>query len=766
MTFATTGLLIAGAASVLVPILIHLFARQRRRPVEWAAMLFLLEALRKRRRRLQLEQVLLLAARCLIVFVLGAALARPFLAAGGLLEGMGSRVVFLVVDNGIVSGARAAESGSAGRTSLAATVEQAREIVGALGPGDSVGLITAARPAAGLVIPPSTDLGAVMELLSSLEPAESPTDLGAALLLLRDALGELGPERQNAVAYLLSEFRAGSAALESALPPLLSGPPGGLRLLASPAAQDLAPDTQVTGLEALRGLVLASGEEATEQVTVTLARSGGDLPRDVTRVRLGGEGLPPIEPKVVQWDPGQDVAQVDFNLNLTGRGDGGMAVRVTIDDDALSADNSRYTVLLSRSRVRVLLADRRSFGTDPALDRLRAGQWIQRALQPSDRSPIDVVEVDPAALGAVDVRGADAVVVARPDLLAEPGWEALRSYLATGGLVIVTPPGESNVHPWTDRLVELGLPWRIALESVEPPEALTLPDEQPASELLRVLSGELPELVRPIIVQKLLPVDMQQTQADVVLVLSDGTPFLIAGNPRVPGAAEGSAEGAPEGAAAGAAAAGAVAAGAVAAGLVIYLAAPPEWGWTTLPAQPLMVPLFHELIKQGIGSIRASQRYLAGEQPFLGLGPAAVALLDPHGAQISVRPDGGASAALARSGLYTVLDHAMQPMGALAVNVDAAAARTDVQDQAAVSEWLGRSAPWQTLDPRDTASALRAAGSGASLAGVLLLALLSLVVIETAMARWFSHGRSSATDPAAPSPRTAAARPAAQGVVT
>ncbi len=761
MTFATTGLLIAGAAAVLVPILIHLFARQRRRPVEWAAMQFLLEALRKRRRRLQLEQVLLLAARCLIVFVLGAALARPFLAAGGLLEGMGSRVVFVVVDNGLSSGVRVLESGSDGRTALAATVEQAREIVGALGPGDSVGLITAARPAAGLVIPPSTDLGAVMELLSSLEPAESPTDLGAALLLLRDALGELGPERQNAVAYLLSEFRAGSAALESALPPILSGPPGGLRLLASPAAQDLAPDTQVTGLEALRGLVLASGEEATEQVTVALARSGGDLPRDVTRVRLGGEGLPPIEPKVVEWDPGQDVAQVDFNLNLTGRGDGGMPVRAMIDDDALSADNSRYTVLLSRSRVRVLLADRRSFGTDPALDRLRAGQWIHRALQPSDRSPIDVVVVDPAALGAVDVRGADAVVVARPDLLAEPGWEALRSYLATGGLVIVTPPGESNVHPWTDRLMELGLPWRIALESVEPPEALTLPDEQPASELLRVLSLELPDLVRPILVQKLLPVDMQQTQAEVVLVLSDGTPFLIAGNPRVPGAPEGSAEGAPEGATAGAAAAGAAAAG-----LVIYLAAPPEWGWTTLPAQPLMVPLFHELIKQGIGSIRASQRYLAGEQPFLGLGPAAVALLDPHGAQISVRPDGGASAALARSGLYTVLDHAMQPMGTLAVNVDAAAARTDVQDQAAVSDWLGRSAPWQMLDARDTAAALRSDGSGASLAGALLLALLSLVVIETAMARWFSHGRSSAPDVAAPSPRTAAAGAAAQGAVT
>ena len=72
MTFVTIGLAIAGAASVIVPILIHLLSRQRRRPVRWGAMRFLIEALRKHRRRLQLEQLLLLAVRCLILLVLGA----------------------------------------------------------------------------------------------------------------------------------------------------------------------------------------------------------------------------------------------------------------------------------------------------------------------------------------------------------------------------------------------------------------------------------------------------------------------------------------------------------------------------------------------------------------------------------------------------------------------------------------------------------------------------------------------------------------------
>ena len=67
MTFVTGGLALAGLAATAIPIIIFLLWRQRRTPVPWAAMRFLLEAFRKHRRRLQVEQLLLLAVRCLIV---------------------------------------------------------------------------------------------------------------------------------------------------------------------------------------------------------------------------------------------------------------------------------------------------------------------------------------------------------------------------------------------------------------------------------------------------------------------------------------------------------------------------------------------------------------------------------------------------------------------------------------------------------------------------------------------------------------------------
>src|SRR5690606_15952585 len=95
-----------------------------------------------------------------------------------------------------------------------------------------------------------------------------------------------------------------------------------------------------------------------------------------------------------------------------------------------------------------------------------------------------------------------------------------------------TPPAELNVHPWTDRLrTDLGLPWSIGLEVAEQTPALTLADEQPASELLRLLSNELGPLTRSIRVQRILPIDADATQARRVLEFADGEPMMIMGSP-------------------------------------------------------------------------------------------------------------------------------------------------------------------------------------------------------------------------------------------
>ena len=118
MTLLGPGFLLAGVLATVIPIAIFLLWRQRRRPVRWAAMRFLLEAERRDHRRLQLERWLLLAIRCLAVIALGAALARPLLDAGGVLDG-GRRTVLLVIDDGMTAGLRDLVGGEASASAVA-----------------------------------------------------------------------------------------------------------------------------------------------------------------------------------------------------------------------------------------------------------------------------------------------------------------------------------------------------------------------------------------------------------------------------------------------------------------------------------------------------------------------------------------------------------------------------------------------------------------------------------------------------------------------
>ena len=76
-SFFVNPLLLWLGALVGVPILIYLINRQRYRRRKWAAMEFLLKALKKSRRRLQVQNLLLLLIRCLIVLLLALAVSRP-----------------------------------------------------------------------------------------------------------------------------------------------------------------------------------------------------------------------------------------------------------------------------------------------------------------------------------------------------------------------------------------------------------------------------------------------------------------------------------------------------------------------------------------------------------------------------------------------------------------------------------------------------------------------------------------------------------------
>ncbi|MGI5870013.1 MAG: PA14 domain-containing protein [Kiritimatiellia bacterium] len=78
MQFINVAMLF-GLLAVAIPVIIHLLNRKNHHKVLWGAMRFLLDSVRRRRRRVLLEDMLLLACRCLIPALAALAFARPFI---------------------------------------------------------------------------------------------------------------------------------------------------------------------------------------------------------------------------------------------------------------------------------------------------------------------------------------------------------------------------------------------------------------------------------------------------------------------------------------------------------------------------------------------------------------------------------------------------------------------------------------------------------------------------------------------------------------
>src|SRR5437588_6382444 len=74
--FTNPGYLAAAGALISAPIIIHLINRLRYRRLRWAAMEFLLKSQKRNRRRLIIEQLVLLMLRILLVLLTGLLVAR------------------------------------------------------------------------------------------------------------------------------------------------------------------------------------------------------------------------------------------------------------------------------------------------------------------------------------------------------------------------------------------------------------------------------------------------------------------------------------------------------------------------------------------------------------------------------------------------------------------------------------------------------------------------------------------------------------------
>jgi len=179
-------LLLGGLAAVTAPVIIHLLHRRRIKPVDWGAMRFLLELVAQRRRRLFLDELLLLLVRVLLVTCVALAMVRPAflrssLQSGGGLVRQGAAASVLLIDDSV--------SSTAGRAQPA--FENMRKLglayLESLARGDEVSVLLMSQVGAPAG-DPIFDLDGLKAHLLGLKPSFVATDIP---LLLDAGLGQL-----------------------------------------------------------------------------------------------------------------------------------------------------------------------------------------------------------------------------------------------------------------------------------------------------------------------------------------------------------------------------------------------------------------------------------------------------------------------------------------------------------------------------------------------------------------------------------------------
>lgn len=716
MSFAHPLIALAAGLSVALPILIHLLLRFRRRPVRWGAMRFLYEAYRRQRKRLRLQQILLLATRCLILLLAGLAIARPL--AGGAGAASGPRDVYLVIDNSLASQLRAGEDGA---SALEGNLELAARVIRGLAPGDRVALVTASAPAAGYVTPPTADHGAAASALESIRPTEAGCDLEGALRVVRDAL-ETDASGQPARVAVCSELRAGSLGERS--------PSGAVfadrRVSASfpGLAETPAENVQVTGVDPQRTLFLGADERTT--VRVSLRRFGAAVDRaGTTTVRVthepaAGAGASGVSGTVDagratgRWSAGQRELDVFVSAVIPPaaagqRGSGG-TLRASIDRDRLAGDDARRAPLAVEESVRVGVVDRAGLESGAPGGPVSGARWVELALAPERSSRLEVVGLDPSDVDVSSLSGLDVVFVLRPDSLDGGAWDLLGSFVRRGGTVALFPPPGTDAHPWAARAAPaLGTAARFGAESREHEPALRVElPERESGVLLRMLSGELEELVAPVRVLSSLAIEAPAGESETLLRLSDGTPW-------------------------------AVRAGTEGAGEVVLFGSAVSLEWSTLPATPLMVPLMQEIVRQGAGASLRGRVYTAGRPARL---PEGAASIERAGGEERVAVESGALARpVRRAGAYALVGSRGERMGPVCFVADVGAGDPTPTPREAAAAWF-REAGLEVRggDAAGTAPAATAGarGDGLGVSGALFIAALALAALETYLARRFS----------------------------
>jgi hypothetical protein len=479
-----TAAAVAGGA-VSIPIIIHLLNRKRFRVVTWAAMRFLLAAQRKNSRRMRLEQLILLAVRCVMVLLLVLAMASvtPWAEAvwhwmnpeGGLAPAAAGQRThkILVVDGSFSMGLKDGDGTCFDKArALAAAI--VRDSSG----GDGFSVVLMAAPPRRIVPEPSEDARKVGAEIDALRLTHGNADLFATLSTVESLVQASPGKYPDREVYFLTDLQQSTWIARQ--PAALSA---SLQKIQARARTIFVDVGREAGNVAVTELSLGEAMATTGRETpvLTTLHNYGETRSDVSvRLYVGraadakrearsgaGGDLHEVSEVLLRKVERNQPTPVAFKYKFPAPGD--YVLQVQVQHDGLELDDVRSAVVTVKNTIPVMLVNGK-----PAVEVYdRATEWLRTALNPFDDGPVPAsVAARPKVLsesqfsdeGLGDLTGFDCVFLCDVPRLSLAEVRRLEGHVRRGGSVVFCMGDRVDLGSYNEMLYREGkglLPARL-----------------------------------------------------------------------------------------------------------------------------------------------------------------------------------------------------------------------------------------------------------------------------------------------------------------
>ena len=542
-----------GLVAAAAPILLHLFRKKSARRMVWGAWQFLVESMRRKRRKILIEEILLMVVRTAILALAAIAFARPFLPEMGFFGGGEKDVVIVLDKSGSMNLKR-----KDGTTAFDAAVVEARELIERSPRGVSFGLVLGGSSPEVLTATPFSSKGDVLEILDGVTAGEETMDVPLALEAAGEVLAGGSHPAKEVVVFGDGQaygWRADDAnawrRVEKAFANFARRPPVVWRTLERPekvrnaAIASVVPSRQIFGTD----------RPLTFSVTVvnsgSVAFSPGELTMEVDGKRVASQPVGQVLPGLSRTIP--------FSCSFDKPGAHTVVTALASGDD-IASDNVVTNPVSVIDELKVLLVNGRPGTTGFA----RPTAYVEAALRPEcrdDKTPFLVrpVSIRPGELESTNVFGdVAATILCDVPFLSERASDNLARWTAGGGGLLAVPGERSDLGFYTN--------WTWRAKRVMP-AAWTNFVKVAADVKPPTLDGA-PVAGRMLFDERAIPTN----EVAVAARMEDGAVASLSA--------------------------------AFGAGRVGMLAMPLDLEWTGLPARPGFVPFVHELV-YSLSSVRS-----------------------------------------------------------------------------------------------------------------------------------------------------------------